>query len=91
MEDRASFGDKATWILVTLTTGKNCPKSLLPPDSMQTVDMFGLTAVFYLAKIATMLTTQRSASDYALLRTFKLLSSYETDMDILQYFKLKNT
>lgn len=50
---------------------------LLLPDPVQTVDTFGLTAVFYPARIATMMmnTTQRSAADYKLLRILKTLSS----------------
>ena len=83
-----SFGDKSTWTLVTLTTGENCPVPLLSPGTIQT-NMFGWTAAFYLARTATVLTIQRSASDYTLLRTSKLLSSYETNMKILQNFELK--
>jgi hypothetical protein len=44
--------------------------------------------MFYIARIATKL-TNRSASDYTLLMTFKLLSSYETDMETVQDFELK--
>jgi hypothetical protein len=59
----------------------------------QTVDNFEMNALLYLTRIATKLTNtnQRSALDYKLLRLLKLLSSYETDMNILQNFELKNT
>lgn len=62
---------------------------LLPPE--QNSDTVGLTAVFCPAGIASNLTntTQRSASDYTLLRIFKFPSSYETDTIILQNFELK--
>jgi hypothetical protein len=48
--------------------------------------------MLYIARIATKLTNtaQRSASDYKLLRTFKVLSLYETDTNILRNFELKN-
>ena len=67
---------KFTWS-VTLTAGVNCPLPLLLPGPVQTVDPFGLTAVFYMDRIAAKGAniTQRSASDYKLLRTLKFLSS----------------
>jgi hypothetical protein len=56
-----------------------------------TVDTCGFATVFYLARTATELTntTQRSALDDRLLRTFKLLSSYGADTNTLQNFELK--
>lgn len=72
--------------VVILTSGQNCPMLLLSPGSVQTVDTFQLTAVFFLVSIATKLTntTQKPASDYKLLRTLKLLSLYETNTNILK-------
>ena len=57
----------------------------------QTVDNFEMNALLYLTRIATKLTntTQRSSSDYKLLRTFEMLSSYETDTNILWNFEFK--
>ena len=68
---------KFTWSVLTLTAGVNCPLPLLLPGPVQTVDPFGLTAVFYMDRIAAKGAniTQRSASDYKLLRTLKFLSS----------------
>ena len=64
-----------------------CPKGGPYNDGLDTskAESFMLTAVLYLARIATKLTntTQRSSSDYKLLRTFEMLSSYETDTNIL--------
>lgn len=64
---------------------------LLPPGSAQTVATFGFATRFYLAKTATKLTntSQRSALDYKLLGTFKLLSSYGTDANTLHNFEIK--
>lgn len=47
--------------------------------------------MLYLVRIATKLTKspERWALPYKLLRTFKLLSSYETDMETVQDFELK--
>lgn len=67
------------------TMRQNCSMSFLLPGSAQTVDTFGSTAMFYLDRIGTKLTsnTQRLDSDYKLLRTFKLLTLKETDINIL--------
>jgi hypothetical protein len=43
---------KFTWIVLTLTTGINCPMPVLLPGPVQTVDIFGLTAMFYIDRIA---------------------------------------
>jgi hypothetical protein len=74
-----------------LPLSKTCP-SLLLQSSAQTAGISGFTAMFYLDRISTMLTntTQTSALDYKLLRSLKLLSSYEADMNILQIIELKN-
>lgn len=84
-----SCKDQSTWIAGMLTVWWNVPVPLLPPE--QNSDTVGLTAVFCPAGIASNLTntTQRSASDYTLLRIFKFPSSYETDTIILQNFELK--
>lgn len=73
--------DEFTWSVATLTIGQHCPMPHLLSGSVQTVDIYRLTAMFYKARIATKLTntTQRPASDHKLLRTFRLLNSYETD------------
>lgn len=43
---------KFTWIMLTLTIGINCPMPLLLPGPVQTVDTFGLIAMFYVDRIA---------------------------------------
>lgn len=43
---------KFTWIVLTLTTGINCPMPFLLPGPVQTVDTFGLTAMIYIDRIA---------------------------------------
>ena len=70
---------ESSWTVVTLTIEKLLLKILIP-SSAQTMDIFGLNTVFYLGMIATKLTntSQKSALDYELLRTIKLLVPYET-------------
>ena len=62
----------------------------LLPDSEQTV-FFGMTAVFHVAKFVNMLTNKlpKITLDSKVLWAFILLISQKTDMNILQYFKLK--
>lgn len=45
-----------TWIVVTLHMGTKCPMPLVLSGSVQTVDIFGLIAVFYFVRITTKLT-----------------------------------
>ena len=75
------FKYKFTWIMVIIKTRQ----TYLLTGSTQTVDIFWWTVIFYLAMISGKLTNtiQRSASNYKLLRTFKVLSSYETKTNIL--------
>jgi hypothetical protein len=66
-----SCNDKSTWIVVMVTSEKNCLMTLVPPHTMQRLGTLGLTAMFHLPIIVTKLknSIQRSVSDYKLLRT----------------------
>lgn len=78
---------------IHLYCGKAYHYDKLLQGSAQIINTFVLTVVFYLARIATNLmnTTQKSALVCKLFRTFKFLNSSETDTNILQNFKFKNT